>query len=66
MKFERFDFKEDPRRFKWYLRPVAGLISSPAWAKYKPRITYKGGIENLSGPFILLCNHNAFLDFKIA
>lgn len=66
MRFKRFDFKEDPRRFKWYLRPVAGLISSPAWAKYKPRITYKGGIENLSGPFILLCNHNAFLDFKIA
>lgn len=66
MKFTRFDFRQDPRRFKWYLRPIAGAICLPAWKKYKPRITYKNGVEDLKGPFLLLCNHNAFLDFKIA
>ena len=64
--FKRFDFKEDPRRFKWYLRPIASLICAPSVKKYKPRITYRGGIENLEGPFLLLCNHNAFLDFSVA
>ncbi|MCF0238554.1 MAG: hypothetical protein HUK24_08135, partial [Sphaerochaetaceae bacterium] len=40
-------------------------IAKPAWLKYKPRIHYHNGIENQKGPFLLLCNHNAFLDFKI-
>lgn len=64
--FKRFDFKKDPKRFRWYLRPVAKLLCAPAVRKYKPRITYRGGIEKLDGPFLLLCNHNAFLDFKVA
>lgn len=50
-KFKRFDFREEPRRFKWYLRPVAALIASPAIRKYKPRIQYIGGVENLNAPF---------------
>ena len=65
-KFKRFDFSEAPRRFKWYLRPIASLICRPYIKRYNPRITYSGGIENLDGPFILLCNHNAFMDISVA
>lgn len=66
MMFKRFDFSEDPRRFKWYLRPIANLICAPYLRKYKPRITYHNGAESVKGPFILLCNHNAFMDFSVA
>lgn len=65
-KFERFDFSEDPRRFRWYLRPIASLICAPYLMKYKPRITYKNGADKVEGKFILLCNHNAFMDFSVA
>ena len=63
--FKRFDMKEPPRNIKWYLKPIAKLLVMPAIKKYKPKVTYVN-TENLKGPFILLCNHNAFLDFKIA
>ncbi len=64
--FERFDFCEDPRRFRWYLRPIASLICAPYLRKYKPRITCRNGAEAVKGPFLLLCNHNAFMDFSVA
>lgn len=66
MQFKRFDFLEDPRKFKFYLRPVAMAIVKPNFIKYKPIIHYHNGIENLNEPFLMLCNHNAFLDFSIA
>ncbi len=64
--FKRFDFSEDPRRFKWYLRPVADAICAPYLKRYQPRIRYHGGAESIEGPFLLLCNHNAFMDFSVA
>ncbi len=64
--FKRFDMAEEPRRFRWYLRPIAGLICAPYLIKYKPRITYHNGADTYKGPFILLCNHNAFMDFSVA
>lgn len=66
MKFKRFDFIKEPRKFKWFLRPIASLICFPNYIKYKPVIHYHNGSENLEAPFLLLCNHNAFLDFSIA
>lgn len=62
---ERFDMKMPPRRVKWYLKPIIKLLVAPAIKKYKP-IIHSDVDENLKAPFILLCNHNAFLDFKIA
>ncbi len=64
--FKRFDFLKDPKRFKTYLRPVANLICAPYLKKYKPRITFHNGAENVKGPFLLLCNHNSFMDFSVA
>ena len=62
---KRFDMSLPPRNIKWYLKPIKNLLCAPAIKKYKPRIT-KINTEDIKAPFLLLCNHNAFLDFKIA
>lgn len=64
--FQRFDMRRPPIRTKWYLKPIIKTLCAPAFRKHKPIITYENGVENLKGPFLMLCNHNAFLDFKIA
>ena len=64
-KFERFDMKAPPVRTKWYLRPLTYILSAPDVMKHKC-IIKKTGVENLKPPFVLLCNHNAFMDFKVA
>ncbi len=63
--FQRFDMKKPPVRTKWYLRPLTYLLSLPAVIKHKTIIT-KNGTESLKPPYVLLCNHNAFMDFKVA
>ena len=63
--FERFDMKAPPVRTKWYLRPITYLLSAPDVKKHK-NILKKINCEGLKPPFVLLCNHNAFMDFKVA
>lgn len=63
--FERFDMKAPPVRTKWYLRPLTYVLSAPDVAKHKCTIK-KTNTEGLKPPFVLLCNHNAFMDFKVA
>ena len=63
--FERFDMKAPPVRTKWYLRPLTYILSAPDVAKHKCQIT-KVNTEGLKPPFVMLCNHNAFMDFKVA
>ncbi len=63
--FERFDMNKPPVRTKWYLRPITYLLSFPDIKKHKVKIT-KTGTEKLKPPYLLLCNHNAFMDFKVA
>ena len=62
---ERFDMKKPPVRIKWYLRPLTILISEPDVIRHRTKITRKG-TEELKPPYLLLCKHNAFLDFKVA
>ncbi len=62
---ERFDMQRPPKRQKWYLRPVTWALSFPeVWLRRTHII--KTGTQGLKPPYILLCNHNAFLDFKVA
>ena len=61
-RFERFDMQRKPVRQG--LRPLAWAMSFPAVWKHRARIT-KVGMEGLRPPYILLCNHNSFLDFKV-
>ena len=63
--FERFDMAKPPVRTKWYLRPITILLSLPDVWKHRAKIK-KVRTEGLKPPYVLLCNHNAFLDFKVA
>ncbi len=63
--FKRFDMKALPVRTKWYLRPITYLLSAPDVIKHKNKLK-KVNVEGLKPPFVLLCNHNAFMDFKVA
>ena len=63
--FERFDMKRPPIPTRWYLQPLEWLLSWPATIKHNTQIRRKG-TENLKPPYVLLCNHNAFMDFKVA
>jgi DNA-directed RNA polymerase subunit RPC12/RpoP len=63
--FERFDMTKKPISTRWFLRPLTYMLSMPDVKKHGAVITKKG-VEGLKPPYILLCNHNAFLDFKVA
>ena len=63
--FPRFDMAKPPRRTAWYLHPLTILLSLPAVIRHRARIT-RTGVEGLKPPYVLLCNHNAFQDFKVA
>ncbi len=65
MEFERFDMKKEPVRTKWYLRPLTYLLSAPDNIIHRNHLT-KIGCSSLKPPYVLLCNHNAFMDFKVA
>ncbi len=61
----RFDLTSPPIKPKWYLQIVTWLLSFPEVLVVRPVIR-RHGMEGLKGPYILLCNHNSFLDFKVA
>lgn len=63
--FERFDMAREPVRTRWYLRPLTYLLSLPDVLLHKVKINYSGGTDTLKPPFLLLSNHNAFMDFKV-
>lgn len=60
----RFDMQRPPIRQKWFLRPVTWIASYPdVWARrLKIRRT---GVDGLKPPYLLLCTHHAFMDFKV-
>lgn len=60
--FSRFDMLAVPKRQK--LRPIAWAISYPDVWKHKAKIQ-KINMEGIQPPYVLLCNHNSFLDFKV-
>ena len=63
--FVRFDMQAPPVRTKWYLRPLTYILSAPDVKKHGC-IIRKNIPEGLRPPFVMLCNHNAFMDFKVA
>jgi transcription elongation factor Elf1 len=63
--YKRYDMNKPPVRTRWYLWPITLLLSFPDVIKHKAKIT-KIGMEGIKPPYVLLCNHNAFLDFKVA
>ncbi len=63
--FDRFDMKRPPVRTKWYLRPLTYILSAPDTFIHRTKIS-RTGTEGLKPPYLMLCNHNAFMDFKVA
>ena len=63
--FPRFDMKKPPVRTKWFLQPLEWILSMPDVILHRTRIQ-KFRTEGLKPPYLLLCNHNAFMDFKVA
>ena len=60
---KRFDMAAAP--MKQHLLPLIWLLSMPALFSHKNKLT-KINMENIKPPYLLLCNHNAFMDFKVA
>ena len=63
--YPRFDMKKAPVKTKWYLQPLEWVLSFPATILHRT-IIRKNRTAGLKPPYLLLCNHNAFLDFKVA
>ena len=63
--FKRYDMSRRPNRQWHILRPITWLLSYPDCITHKARINKDGMPENINPPFFLLCNHNAFMDFKV-
>jgi transcription elongation factor Elf1 len=61
---KRFDMDMLPKKEKWYLTPLAYLLSFPTVWKRKLKVN-KVGVDGLKPPYILLCTHHAFIDFKV-
>ena len=61
----RFDMLEKPRKAPWYLQLLAWVLSFPETFATRAKIK-KINMEGLTGPYLMLCNHNSFLDFKVA
>lgn len=59
-----FDMAKKPVREKRILMPLAWALSYPTVWKRKLTIN-KINMEGLKPPYILLCTHHAFLDFKV-
>ena len=59
----RFDMLAPPKR--QHLMPLIWLLSFPEVIAHKNKLT-KINMENIKPPYLLLCNHNAFMDFKVA
>ena len=62
---KHFNMSKPAERQRNYLRPVTWAVSFPAVWYHRTKII-RTNMEDLKPPYILLCNHNAFLDFKVA
>lgn len=60
--FKRFDMSMKVKKQR--LMPIIKLLSYPGVKKHKVKVT-KINTEGLKPPYLLLVNHNAFLDFKV-
>ena len=60
---QRFDMQRPPMR--QHLMPVAWLLAAGTLIPHKNKLT-KINMEGVKPPYLLLCNHNAFMDFSVA
>ncbi|MCQ2792342.1 MAG: hypothetical protein MJ208_02335 [Bacilli bacterium] len=61
----RFDMITSPRKTPWYMQILIWLLCFPSVWRHRAKIK-KTNMKGIKPPYLLLCNHNAFLDFKIS
>lgn len=61
----KFDMTRKPVRQRWFLTPVAWLLSFPEVLQRKAKVT-RINMEGLKPPYLFISNHMAFVDFKLA
>lgn len=61
---EKFDMMRKPVKQVWYIKLLAWIISFFSTITRRQKLT-KINMKGLKKPYLLLCNHNAFLDFSI-
>lgn len=59
-----FDMRKKPVKEKWFLTPIKWILSLPTTYYRKLKIN-KVNMDGLKPPYLLLCTHHAFLDFKV-
>lgn len=59
----RFDMKRPPMRM--HLRPLIWIGVLPSLLSHRNKLT-KIRMEGIKPPYLLLCNHNAFMDFTVS
>ena len=63
-KLQRFDMNKKPERQKTYLKPLAWFLSFPSVWRHRLKIK-KVNMKGLKPPYLLLCTHMSFMDFKV-
>lgn len=63
--FSRFDMQRRPSRQLRILTPITWLLSFPKAWMHRARINKDEMPADLKPPYLLLCNHNSFMDFMI-
>ena len=61
--YPHFDMTKKIQRM--HLRPLIWLLCAPALISHRNRLE-KINMDGIKPPYLLLCNHNAFMDFKVA
>ena len=64
-KFKRYDMSRRPNKQWNILRPITWLLCFPDCIMHKAKINKDEMPADIEPPYFLLCNHNAFLDFKV-
>lgn len=64
-KIKGFNVKRMPEKPRWYLQILTWLLSFPETFAVRSDIR-KYNMNGVEGPYIMLCNHNSFVDFKVA
>lgn len=63
--FPRYDFATRIEPQVRWLTPVAWLLSFPDVWKHKVKIHRDPRLKDIKPPYLLICNHNSFTDFKV-
>ncbi|MFU8793452.1 MAG: hypothetical protein ACNA7K_05435 [Acholeplasmataceae bacterium] len=61
---KHFDMHKKPKKELYLLTPLAYLLSFPTVWKRKLKVN-KVNMDDCRPPYILLCTHHAFIDFKV-